>query len=415
MVIEALKQIDWSQFNPMVACSGGLDSTVLIHGLYQLGIQPKLLHVNYHLRGTESNEDEAIVTQLAHQLNLEIQIEHCPKDLVLGDGINLQAAARDFRRNLFQDWNSKSPQNCVVLGHHEDDQVETFWNQLMRGNSIFGLGGMRMISDQLVRPFLTIPKSELLRFAQENNISWREDRSNSENKYTRNKFRNVFIPLLNESNSAINQHVLVLQNHFRNQQDELIQSTQTVVLNWKKDESIELEIWKKWNENEQLAALKQFKWPFWIAEKLNNLAVSELSSYFQYRDLVIYKTKHKLSWRTDLNENTPWDYKSEAVQELPKTIGSTEIFLNEELLFGQLNWRFAEVTDWISPIGMTGKQNVLKVLKDAGIPTQLRNKVIVLCDDQHVHWIPGIKISRLALANSSTTKLIRVWRTKQHD
>ncbi len=415
MVIETLKQIDWSSHKLLVAFSGGLDSTVLVHALKAIGERPKLIHVNYHLRGNESDLDEQFTIEFAEKLGLEIQIEHCSPDSLKRKGTNLQEAARDFRRNLFREWNSQSSNNCVVLGHHKDDQIETFWLQLIRGNSIFGLGGMREFSDQLARPFLNLSKSDLLEYAKKNNLLWREDQSNSENNYARNKIRNTFIPQLLELNPSMNEHVLLLQSHFRNQQDEILKSIQPIALHWQKEKAIEIEMWEKWNDDQHMAVLKLFKWPFWMVQHLNQLVNSTLSKQVIFGDLVIYRTKEHLSWQTEMNENTAWDYKSEVIQTLPEIGSKNEIYLDSELLVGELNWRFAQPTDWISPVGMIGKQSVFKVLKDAGIPVQMRHQIKVLSDDTTIHWIPELKISRVALAQSSTTKIIRVSRTKQHD
>jgi tRNA(Ile)-lysidine synthase len=189
LVNKALSEFNWKDKELLVSCSGGLDSTVLLHGIVQLGIRPKVLHINYKLRGAESDADEAHVRTLVEYYQLESQIVSCPKERLKGAGINLQAAARDFRRTFYQEWTAKSKQHVVLLGQHADDQIETFFLQLFRGAGMQGLGGMYPERQQLIRPFLNLTKEDLKEYAHSEKVTWREDHSNTEVNYLRNRFR----------------------------------------------------------------------------------------------------------------------------------------------------------------------------------------------------------------------------------
>lgn len=176
----------------VLGVSGGQDSVVLGEILHQLEIPFAVAHVNYGLRGEDSDLDEQFVATCAEKWNTSYQVYHAKRHITAG---NIQAQARLIRRKFFFQQKSIHHANAVVMAQHLDDQWETQWLRMLRG-SVNGLGGMHTFKDQVFRPLLDIPKNEIHDFAIKNQITWREDLSNTKDDYARNFLRLHILPVL---------------------------------------------------------------------------------------------------------------------------------------------------------------------------------------------------------------------------
>lgn len=181
-----------------VAVSGGADSVVLLHILHALALDLLVLHVNHRLRGSESDADEAFVRDLAGSLSLPIVVEHAPPPTG-----NLEQEAREIRRDFFRrameaGWEQERLAR-VALGHTRSDQAETVLLRLFRGSGLAGLAGMRLVTpDGFIRPLLKTGRAEVRAWAAANGLSWREDSSNADPRFSRNRLRNQILPALVE-------------------------------------------------------------------------------------------------------------------------------------------------------------------------------------------------------------------------
>jgi tRNA(Ile)-lysidine synthase len=406
VVKKALAELNLQAFNLFVACSGGLDSTVLVEILVQLGYRPTILHINYQLRGDESEADEAFVRYLAKKHQLKIEVLRCPKELTKGKGINLQKAARKFRHDWFQSWIQKSPTNRVVLAHHGDDQIETFFLQLLRGAGIFGLGGMHYERNGIIRPFLELSKTDLKHFAEENEIKWREDASNQTNDYKRNQFRNIFIPHMLESNPHLIDSIQLIQSAFRATQTEIQQNLTPILEIWEKQAHISFDEWMNLSIEQRIACCNYFKWPFWMLERIQELKEAQLSSKIDKSP--IFRTKDGFSWNPNFAEIMKWEFKIEEVEFLPENFNKWEVYLDSEKCTNPIVQGVANSSDRISRIGVKGTNSVFKLLKDAGIPEQWRSSYPVFKSGNEIVWIPGISLSKKHLANPFSPLIIKL-------
>ncbi len=182
-----------------VAVSGGADSVVLLHILHSLSerlqIELFVLHLNHGLRGAESDEDEEFVRSLAQSLGLPVAVERAQ----LGGG-NLEQNARTARREFFGRAMEKHALSKLALGHTRSDQAETVLFRFLRGTGLSGLAGMRMVTeDGLIRPLLTTSRCEVRQWAAVAGVSWREDSSNADLGFARNRLRHRTLPALAES------------------------------------------------------------------------------------------------------------------------------------------------------------------------------------------------------------------------
>lgn len=185
----------------LIALSGGVDSVVLATLMKKCNYSICLAHCNFHLREEESNRDEAFVRSWAKENGVELFVkEFDTYGYMKENKISLEMAARDLRYQWFDLLLKEHNFSYLATAHHLDDSIETFFINLLRGTGIAGLHGIQAKNDKIVRPLLFATREEILSYAKENSISFVEDSTNSETKFTRNKIRHNLFPVLRELN-----------------------------------------------------------------------------------------------------------------------------------------------------------------------------------------------------------------------
>jgi tRNA(Ile)-lysidine synthase len=181
-----------------VAVSGGADSVCLLYVLRELAprweLRLRVLHLNHNLRGDESRGDCEFVRELADRLGLPMTV--CEGDFSGSTG-NLEQAAREARLKFFRQRMAAGEVDCVALGHTRSDQAETVLFRFLRGAGTAGLAGIRPVtSDGVVRPLLEVDRAEVESFLRERGTGWREDSSNADPRFARNRIRHGLLPQL---------------------------------------------------------------------------------------------------------------------------------------------------------------------------------------------------------------------------
>lgn len=183
----------------VLAVSGGVDSMVLTDLMQKAGAHFVVAHCNFHLRGEESDGDEQFVRGYAEKNDLQCFVNHFDTEkYAVEEGVSIEMAARDLRYAWFEELRQQLGYDKIVLAHHADDQIETFFINLLRGAGLHGLKGMKPINGVLIRPLLWASREQIRKYAVENQIVWREDHTNAETVYLRNKIRNQLMPLMDE-------------------------------------------------------------------------------------------------------------------------------------------------------------------------------------------------------------------------
>ncbi|MDP6679840.1 MAG: tRNA lysidine(34) synthetase TilS [Verrucomicrobiota bacterium] len=197
----------------VVAVSGGIDSMVLLNLLATpaLGLRDRLIvaHFDHQLRSTESEADAALVSQAAERLGLPFESgSDNTRQLAAETGVGIEAAARQLRHGFFARL-AKRLDAVIALAHHAGDQVETFFLRLLRGAGDRGLSGMKAVARSpadpcvtLVRPLLGICRDEITAFAIGEGIAYREDATNTDTRFIRNRIRHELLPRLAEQFGA---------------------------------------------------------------------------------------------------------------------------------------------------------------------------------------------------------------------
>jgi len=189
---------------PLLAVSGGVDSVVMCDLFARLGIAFGLAHCNFLLRGKMSDEDEQFTSDLAKKYGATYHAKRFnTKKIAAERSISIQVAARDLRYEWFAEIMEREGYTCLATAHHANDAVETVLYHLTRGTGIRGLHGIPTRRERIIRPILFATKEDIHAYATQQALPYREDASNAETKYARNKIRLEVVPVLKEINPSL--------------------------------------------------------------------------------------------------------------------------------------------------------------------------------------------------------------------
>ena len=183
----------------ILALSGGIDSMVLADLLLKAKVEFVAAHCNFHLRGHESDGDDWFVRKFAENCGIQCFVKHFETEKYAAKyGISIEMAARDLRYVWFEQLRQQLGYDKIAVAHHADDQAETFFINLLRGAGLNGLKGMKPQNGVVIRPLLWASREQIRKYAVENHIVWREDHTNVESVYLRNRIRNQLLPVFDE-------------------------------------------------------------------------------------------------------------------------------------------------------------------------------------------------------------------------
>lgn len=179
----------------LAAVSGGADSVALLRVLAALGCNCIAAHCNFHLRGDEADRDEAFVRKLCHDLGIELRCTDFDVEAYQkSHGVSTEMACRELRYEWFERQRAALGCSVIAVAHHRDDNIETFFLNLVRGSGITGLAGIKPCNGKIVRPLLGSSRDEIINYLETLGQDHVTDSTNLENDYARNKIRNVLLP-----------------------------------------------------------------------------------------------------------------------------------------------------------------------------------------------------------------------------
>lgn len=187
----------------IVGLSGGPDSMYLLHQLVQhqerLSLRIYAAHFDHEWRH-DSGQDVLFCKTVCDQLGVSFFSQKAShfSEIKKVKG-SQEAYGRNLRRAFFAQLKQQLKADCIVLAHHQDDQVETFFIRLFRGASVQGLGGMHTYADDYVRPLLSLSKKEILKYLKKYNLSYVSDSTNTSDAYLRNRIRKYVVPALTQA------------------------------------------------------------------------------------------------------------------------------------------------------------------------------------------------------------------------
>jgi tRNA(Ile)-lysidine synthase len=399
----------------LVAVSGGVDSIVLAHLFAQAPIPFSIAHCNFQLRGHESDMDEQFVTDLAAKYSADI---HCrafdTSDYAAQRGISIQLAARELRYAWFTELVDSGTVDVVATAHHADDNIETAMMNFFRGTGISGLRGMRERSGYIIRPLLSFRKSELLAYANANDLRWREDSSNAGVKYTRNFFRNKLIPAVSEAYPEAETNVLRNIERFRDVESIYRQAMDRIIRKTLIHSGPELfiPINKIITVPERATILFEIisKYGFTSGQLHDALSLMHAGEgrYIESSTYRIIKDRHRLliapKAKSDDNffmideETTGVAFPSGQLS-VRLVSGTNEIekdnnvaMIDRSQLKYPLILRRKRAGDYFYPLGMKKKKKISRFLIDKKLSAPQKENVWVLESDRRIVWVVGHRI-----------------------
>ena len=192
------------QDNILLAVSGGIDSMVMADLFVKTGGNIAIAHCNFSLRGRDSDLDEELVMKFSAANNIRIFTKRFNTlKYASQNHISVQMAARDLRYGWFEELRKEGGFDRIAVAHNLNDNIETLLINLTRGTGITGLAGMKPLSNNIIRPLLFATRSRIADYANTFDVPFREDKSNAETKYIRNRIRHKILPLLMEINPSV--------------------------------------------------------------------------------------------------------------------------------------------------------------------------------------------------------------------
>lgn len=398
-----------------MACSGGVDSIVLLHLLHQVKVKITVLHFNYQLRGKASDEDELLVRQTCEKLNVPFSVRKADTPKILStQGGNLQDVARKLRYAWFREILAQDSSHLVALGHHLDDQVETFFQHVARKSGIAGMAGMHENHKGIIRPLLAYEKKAIYAFAKENNIAWREDQSNESNLYTRNKLRNVVLPSIENSVPDLKESVQVLVNAFQQTRKMLEQNISGQLEQLSESGNWHLDDFDKATPEERAEIIGSFGISRSFIREIEKIRFSQKGKKLYIGDFEITREANAIHFQQ--KAATPvFILDTKLVESLPATFEKSVLYLDAARIYGNLRLRTWQNGDRMQPLEMQGSKLVSDILNHAKIPSHQKKHIQVLTDDRRILWIAGIKIASGITADEATEQILRVTISRRNE
>ena len=191
-----------------MALSGGADSVCLLLKMIEEGRSVEAVHCNFHLRGDESDRDEAFVVSLCERLGVPLHRVHFDtREYAALHKVSIELAARELRYRYFEQLRRDIGAEAIMVAHHRDDNVETVLMNLVRGTGIRGMAGIRPVNGHILRPLLDMSRQDIEDYLEKKGETYVTDSTNLEDDATRNKFRHHVIPLLQSLNPKASENI----------------------------------------------------------------------------------------------------------------------------------------------------------------------------------------------------------------
>ncbi|WP_299838104.1 tRNA lysidine(34) synthetase TilS [uncultured Tenacibaculum sp.] len=413
----------------LIAVSGGIDSVVLVHLFHSLGLNFSIAHCNFKLRSTASDLDEKFVKTLGEQLKIKVFVKQFDtSQYATSNNLSIQLAARELRYNWFHSLLESEQLDYILTAHHADDNLETFLINLTRSSGLDGLIGIPKKQGNLVRPLLPFSREEIENYAKERGINWREDESNAELKYLRNRIRHKIIPELKDiAPNILKSFEKVSQNLSESKViiDDRIEEISKKLL--EKDENlIKINVEKVLKLSNPKAylfqLLKNYNFSEWdnVNDLLNSqsgkLVSSKTHEILRDRDYLLISEKNKDKVEeirievglgtTKIDENTEIKIEKYNKNQL---LDKKSILVNKNLVTFPMIIRKWEVGDFFYPSGMKGKKKVSKFFKDEKFSKFQKEKTWLLCTKENkIIWIVNKRQDRRFTASTSTKDVLKI-------
>jgi len=404
----------------LVAVSGGIDSVVLCQLLHQGGFTFAIAHCNFTLRQQASNEDEAFVKAMAERYKADFFSRSFDTHAFAENKkIGIQEAARTLRYSFFTELVSEKSHQLygLVTAHHADDNVETCLMNFFKGTGLAGLQGMAAKSRQydilIIRPLLIFSKTQLIEYAGQEKLLWREDASNATDKYTRNYFRNTLIPGLQKVFPQVEQNILGNMRRFAGASEIYQYGIQQLLKKQlqQKGEEWHWPVWMLLKSPGSLTLLYEFVKNYGFlpgqVPGIMNLCQSETGKYVSSETHRIFRNRRWLvlaplgagaSHFIIDEERTQvfFDGQVLKIKKLHAPVNITPGEFTAQLDAGEIQFplllRKYKTGDYFYPLGLAKKKKLSRFFIDKKLSVSQKEKVWVIESQRKIVWVIGYRI-----------------------
>ena len=412
----------------LIAISGGLDSVVLSYLCHEIKLDFALVHCNFNLRDEESDGDEAFVLQLGDNFNKEVFIESFDtKNYATDHKLSIQMAARELRYDFFDELREQLDFDYILTAHHADDNLETFLINLSRGTGLEGLTGIPEQNNTIIRPLIPFDRASLEAYALKNKIIWREDSSNDETKYLRNKLRHDVIPKLKEINPLLLQNFARTQAYLRDSKeivDDRIDAISNDVITTLSEDHIYFNIEKLLELNNPKAYLYELLKDYGFTEWNDAYNLLEAQSGKQIfsathrllkdrESLILTEVTSEINFKIDISENesqvkTPLGELCFDTVDAVYGKHTNTIFVDKDLLKFPLEVRTWKKGDYFYPFGMQGSKKLSKFFKDEKWSLVDKENCLLLCSGDEIVWIINYRADNRFRVTRRTKHILKI-------
>ena len=416
----------------LVALSGGADSVALLLVLKDLGYHVEAAHCNFHLRGEESNRDEAFVKKFCQEQDIPLHLIHFDtKEYADLHQVSVEMAARELRYGYFRQLRQDIGAEKVCVAHHRDDAVETLLMNLMRGSGIHGLTGIRACNGEIVRPLLDVSRQEIEAYLDSIGQEYMMDSSNLVDDVVRNKIRLNVLPLLEQINPNVAENIGKTAR-FMLEAEKVIEAAvnQQKVALIARDTNAE-------TESVSIQKLMQLPSPElflyeWLSKKgFNATQVEQLAEHlegvsgraFETQDYTLLIDREQLvlaprrtpmksvripeEGRYRINENLCIDIKEK--KDISVSKSDDCITIDKAKVKFPIIVRTIQNGDAFVPFGMTGKKLVSDFLTDRKCSLiEKRNQLVVTDKDNVILWLVGYRTDNRFRVTEQTTQVLQI-------
>lgn len=400
----------------LVALSGGGDSVALLRILHALGYVCEAAHCNFHLRGEESNRDEVFVKELCERMGIPLhRIDFETEKYAAENKISIEMAARELRYKWFEEIKERTEADVIAVAHHQDDSVETVLLNLIRGTGLNGLLGIRPKNGNVVRPLLCVSRKEIMDYLQKMGQEYVTDSTNLQDEYTRNKIRLNLIPLMQEINPLVKEHIIDTGNYLNDVASIYIRGIEEGKIRVMDNGNIRITALLDEPSPETLLFEILYPLGFNSAQTKNILSAlkQQAGKQFISKDgwRVIKDRELLLIDKKEEKEDPPFklikeekEYSKGFVIPRDKNIAC----LDADKLSGTIILRKWQTGDVFIPFGMKGKKKISDYLTDRKFSIQQKEQQWVLCCEDKIAWVVGERVDNRFRVDENTKRIVMI-------
>ncbi|MEL7647824.1 MAG: tRNA lysidine(34) synthetase TilS [Sedimentibacter sp.] len=434
--------------NVLIGLSGGPDSVFLFHNLRELKEELSFnlyaSHINHMYRGKDAQHDEDFVRNLCARYGIKLFVKRKHATEYARElKVTEEEAGRILRYGFFRENLKEAGGGKIAVAHNLNDQAETVLQRIIRGSGIDGLSAMSFAKDDLIRPMLNVPRSEIEKYLSENNYEFCIDITNTQAIYGRNKIRLNLIPYLEENYNPNIQNTLFRMSEAMERDKKIIEKyigskfTEAAVSEDKNKIMLSLPKLKSLEEGE-IGRIIRF-----AIEKLKGNTVNLEMKHVDYAIQFVRegKTGKKINLSQGFTVEISYDnfIVSKSTEQIPdfmyalvpgirlyipeaektvysKIIDASEadlkdkdsINLDYDLVKGKLTARNRRAGDSMVPCGTTWNKKIKDIFIDMKIPAEERDRRIIIADDENLLWLEGFRIHNNYRVSSSTKKILNI-------